>query len=253
MSVGWSLIGTGGTPTGPAAEWFALRFAHARALVPAANFDTVLGTDFAESVSSELDDVVGVATADPVDFYNGGVVAVSVGDAVIAPSSARLSLTGAPSHVGNLATRPWFMASLVRLNYQDAGALGNTRADSIALWSDDDNGVALGIFGNVPGGSSTNWVGSANLGSSITTVLGPALDTEEGPVWHLFEVWSDGAEVHFMIDGVEFAGTIDAVDVPGTPAQLGPRAIRDAVGDQVITNYDKICVVVASPTVGGTE
>jgi hypothetical protein len=250
----WSLKVTAGGAA--AAEWFLTRFARARALMTAAgvaaadNFDTIIAEDFGQTVTSELVDVVGVADASPVSAYNGGVVAVTVGDAVVAPSSARLQLTSPPSHVQALNERPWYVASLVRVIRPGDDELGDTAIDAVGLWGDADNRIGLGVLGNASGGSITNWVGYAVKDAGFTTVLGPALDPEESPVWHLFEAWFFDEELHFYIDGEEFASTLAADDVPGLPATLGMTIQRDDVGDVAAPNYDKVCAIVRSPRVG---
>lgn len=236
-------------------DWFARRFAHARALIPAADFDTIIAEDFGETITSELVDVTGVADASPVSFYNGGVVAVSVGDVVIAPSHARLQLTAPPSHVGGTG-KSWYMASLVRIIRPDDAEIGDTSIDAIGLWGDDSNRIGLGILGNASGGSTTNWVGYAVNAASFATSIGPALDPGEGPVWHLFEAWFDvdAGTLGFALDGVTFDDTIAAADVPtGQPLTLSMISQQDVAAEAFATNYDKACVIVASPTVGGTS
>lgn len=250
--VAWAMrIGSSATD----GDWFARRFAHARALIRAADFDTVIPADFGETITCELVDVVGVADANPVSFYNGGVVEVPVGDAVIAPSRGRLQLTQPPSHVGLLSGKSWYVASLVRVIRPPDAQIGATAIDAIGLWGDDNNRIGLGILGNASGGSTTNWVGYAVSAASFNTAIGPALDGEESPVWHLFEAWFDvGAGLlSFAIDGVNFATTIAAADVPAVPATLSMITQRDAIGDEAIPNYDKACVVVASPAVGASS
>lgn len=237
-----------------AGGWFAERLAAAKAAVPAAGFDTVIPAEFAETITSQLVAIVGVADADPSTLYNGGVVSVAVGDAVISPSSARLELVGSPSHVGDLAGKSWYAASLVRLDRPVNAQIGDTFCDMIALWADDDNTVGLGVLGDGSGGSATKWVGHVTNAASVATTLGPNLDPEGAALWHLFECWFDvdTGLTHFRIDGVAFAGTIAAAP-PSMPAALGLISRRDAVGDQSVANYDKLCVVVASPRVGGSD
>lgn len=229
-------------------DWFAQRFARARALIPDADFDTIIGEDFGGTITSELVDIVGVADADPVDFYNGGVVAVSVGDAVIAPSSARLQLTGSPSHVGILDGKSWYAASLTRLITPDSP--GDSRVDLIGLWTDDANRVGLGIW-NGSGGSSTNWAGYTLVDGSSNSSLGPLLDGES-PVWHLAEMWFnvDTGVLTFALDGVSFSTLLDADDLPSTPARLSMLFGADLADSPFATNFDKVCVIVKSPTVG---
>jgi hypothetical protein len=246
----WSLKAGGAA----AAEWFNLRFQRARGLIPAADFDTIIGEDFAQTITSELVDVVGAASADPVDFYNGGVVAVAVGDAVITPSSARFQPTIPPSHVGDLTGKSWYAASLVRVIRPPDDELGATAVDALGLWADAANRIGLGIF-NGSGGSTSNWVGYATVDSSTTTVLGPLLGSSESPVWHLFEAWFNvgtGA-LRFAIDGLNFADAIDVDDMPGVPAHWAMTIERSAVGNQAIPQYDKVCVVVASPRIGEAD
>lgn len=249
----WGMRVDGGSLAG---DWFAQRFARARALMPAADFDTVIPADFGETVTSELVDVAGVADASPVDGYSGGVIEVVTGDAVLFPSHSRLQLTGSPSHVGpSLVGRSWYIASLVRIIRPPDGELSDTEADAIGLWLDDDNRIALGIVGSGSGGSTTNWIGLADADGSVETREGPALDGEESPVWHLFEAWFDvdDAEMSFAIDGVTFADTIAAEFLPATPGRLSMIFQRDAAGSTVAANIDKACVVVRSPTVGGID
>lgn len=235
------------------AEWFEARFARARQLLPAAEFDTIIRAEFQDTITCELADTVGVATASPGD-ENGGVVAVAVGDSGTAPDSGRLQLTDPPNHVAELSGRYWYAASLVKIVRPPDGELGDTLCDAIGLWAtSNDNRVGLGIGGNLGSGSSTtNWVGYAIVDASVTTVLGPALDGEEDTVWHLFEAWFDldAGELHFAIDGEEFASTIDGADLPALPATLAMISERTAAGSQTIANYDKATVVVTSPRVG---
>lgn len=229
-------------------DWFAQRFARARELIPAADFDTVIGEDFGGTITSELVDVAGVADANPVDFYNGGVVEVNVGDAIIFPSHARLQLTGSSSHVGLLSGKSWYAASLVRQITPDSP--GDSVVDAIGLWTTDENRVGLGIFSG-SGGSSSNWVGYTLKDSSANTSIGPVLDGES-PVWHLFEMWFDvdSGILTFALDGVSFGTTLDADDLPATPARLSMIFEAAAADSPFATNYDKVCVVVRSPVVG---
>lgn len=245
-------VGGGGSFEG---DWFAQRFTRARTLIPDAEFDTIVPAEFAETITCELVDVTGVASASPVDFYSGGVVVVDIGDAVISPSHARLQLTGSSSHVGSLAGRSWYMASLVRAIRPDDDEIGNTTVEAIGLWGDDDNRVGLGIYGAVSGGSVTNWVGFTSVGGSTNTSIGPALDPEESPVWHLFEAWFDvdAGTVSFAIDGVTFDDTLATADLPSMPARLSMISDRFTAADPSATNYDKACVVVASPRVGEAD
>lgn len=252
----WALVTGGGDTDG---DWFAQRFTRARALATAAgvssdaNFDTIIPAEFAETVTCELVDVVGVADANPETGYNGGVVGVTVGDAVEAPNSCRLQLTSPPSHVGSLSGKMWYIASLVRVMRPEDDNVGDSAMDAIGLWGDDNNRVGLGIMGNASGGSATNWVGYVVDDSSFTTVLGPALDGEESPVWHLFEAWFIDDELHFAIDGEEFEDTIAAAALPAVAATLSMILERDTAGDPVAANYDKACVIVRSPVVGETS
>jgi hypothetical protein len=245
----WALRGGDSATDG---DWFAQRFARARTLLPLALFDTIIPVEFAETITTELVDVVGVADASPANDQPAGVVEVLVGDPAITPSQARLQLTGSGSHVRSLVGY-WYAAGLVKYaGPLEVADLGDTGADMIALWFDDDNRVTLGVLGNASGGSTSNWVGRANNAASNTTTLGPALDPPEGPVWHLFEMWLNeaAATLHFAIDGVEFGDTIALVDVPAQPAKLGPIVQRTAVGEVAEVLWDKLTVVVRSPTVG---
>jgi hypothetical protein len=251
MSVAWALVG-GSSPTpGAVTEWFAKRYADARAALPAADFDTIIGEEFAETITSEWVDTIGPTDANAVDTETGGVVEVVVGDAITAPSTGRLQLTGSGSHVRLLSGNNWYMAALAKyIAPLDVTQLGDTSADLIALWGDDDNRVSLGVLAS-SGGSVTNWVGRVRNDAGDFTTLGPALDPVEGPVWHLFEVWSNGVDtVNFRIDGVAFAGTIDGANLPAIAARLGMTIARSAVGDPAAVWWDKACVVVRSPRVG---
>jgi hypothetical protein len=236
------------------AEWFSKRFARARRLIPDAAFDTIIGTDFDETVTAEIVDLAGVAGADPVDGYSAGVIDVHVGGPDVQPSHARLQLTGSPSHVGpGVSSRSWYIASLVRLIRPSDDDMANTGpVDAIGLWSNDSDHIGLGLFGNGSGGSSTNWIGYADDDGSITTVLGPALDGEESPVWHLFEAWFDvgAGELSFAIDEEEFDDTIDVAAMPDLAMRLSMISNVDLVDIVVASNYDKACVVVAAPRVG---
>lgn len=245
----WALKGGGGA----AVEWFTARFLRARGLIPAADFDTIIPEDFANTITSEIVDVVGIASASPVSFYNAGVVEFSIGDSDVGPSSARMQLTQPPSHVGDLRGKSWYVASLVRCIRPVDGALGDTAIDMIGLVGDIDNRIGLGIF-NGSGGSTTNWVGYAMAAASATTVLGPALDPEESPVWHLFEAWfdADAQELSFAVDGITFDDTIAGAAVPAVPATLSVTGSQLLATGAFATNYDKWCAVVASPRVGET-
>lgn len=233
-------------------DWFAQRFARARLLLPLAEFDTVIPVEFAETVTTELVDVVGTADANAATDQPAGVVEVVAGDPAIATNQARLQLTGSGSHVRSLVGY-WYAAGLVKYaGPLDVTQLGDTSADMIALWFDDNNRVTLGVLGNASGGSTSNWVGRSDLAASNATTLGPALDPEESPLWHLFEMWVDevAATLNFAIDGVDFAGTIALADVAAQPGKIGPIVQRTAVGDVAEVLWDKLCVVVRSPTVG---
>ena len=244
----WALkAAAGGT-----ADWFLQRLAVARVIRPEVGFDTIIGDDFGGSILSELTDVVGTADATPSSNDSAGVVTLSVGDNVEALSTGRLALTGAGSHVKVLSSTPWYMAALVKITQPlDVTQLGDTRVDAVNLWGDSANWVAIGILGNASGGSVTNWVGSVDNGGTITTTLGPALDGEESPVWHLFEAWIDAdGDLHFAIDDQEFNSTIDAANVPSVSAMLSVFGQRSAVGDPALVNVDKYVAIVKSPTVG---
>lgn len=253
----WSLA-TGGPG---ALEWFTQRFIRARALAKAAgidnddNFDTIIAEDFANTITSELADVVGTADASPVSAFNAGVVLVEVGDVddpEPQPASGRLQLTQPPSHVGSLSGKPWYIASLVKATRPPDEQVGDTVTDAIGLWNTDENRVGLGIAGGIgSGGSSTNWVGYAISDASVTSVLGPALDAEGADVWHLFEGFFDGGELRFWLDGIPFDDPIDVADLPDVPATLSMIVQRLAVvSGQASANYDKVCAVVRSPRVG---
>jgi hypothetical protein len=244
----WALKFRGGGTN----DWFLDRLTTAKLLRPDAGFDTIIGDDFGNTIDSELTDVVGTADATPSTNDNAGVVTVAVGDPVVATSSGRLAPTGAGSHVKALSTGEWYMAALVKITQPlDVLQLADTRADAVCLFGDADNFVSLGIFGIGSGGSTTNWVGAASLAASVSTTLGPPLDPEEAPVWHLFEAWNEpGVGVHLSIDSVEFPGTIASANVPGVSAMLSAVVQRTAVGDQALVNVDKYCAIVPSPTVG---
>lgn len=242
--------GDGGAP----AEWFLARLARARTLIPAANFDSIIGHDFGQTVDVELADPVGTADASPVSGRPAGVIRVTVGDPVIALSSGRLQLVGAPSHVAQLNSNSfsWYAASLAKcVGLSD---LGDNSTDMIGLFSDADNRVMLGVRGTVSGGSTTNWVASSVSGGSESNRLGPALDVENA-IWHLFEMWSDGPAdtVSFAIDGAPFAGTFETEDLTNASASLGMVVERVAAGiDVADVLYDKVCVIVASTAPGST-
>jgi len=244
---GWALKTGGGGGSG---DWFLDRLATARVLVPDAGFDTILGDDWGTGIISEQ--IVDAGTADATLSENdtAGVVVSSVGDAVEADNRARLQLTGSGSHVKQLNQGAWYVAALVKITQPlDVPQLGETEADAITLWNDENNRVGLGILGNASGGSTTRWVGYVDNGAGFTTVLGPNLDGEESPVWHLFEAWFDGTDVHYSIDSQEFSTTISGAALPAVPARLAQYTIR-ADGDVALTNTDKYCVIVKSPTVG---
>ncbi len=242
----WSLKNGGGS----SADWFLNQLAVARLVLPDAQLDTIIGEEFGGTITSEVADQVGTASADDA-VITGGVVTLSVGDAIVATSSARLQLTGSTTHVRDLSLVPWFLAALVKVTQPlDVTQLGQTRADAVALWADVGNYVALGIQGAASGGSTVQWVGSVDVGGSLFTVLGPNLDPAEAPVWHLFQSWPKAGRVHFAIDGQEFLTSIDAANLPALPGLLSPTVARFATGDPALVNYDKIAVFVASPTVG---
>jgi hypothetical protein len=244
----WPLLngGSGGT-----ADWFLNQLAVARLVLPDAGLDTIIGADFGETITTEIADVVGTASVDAADNVSGGAITMSVGDNVAALSSARLQLTGAGSHVKDISLTPWFLAALVKITQPlDVAQLAETRADAVALWTDADNWIAIGILGNASGGSTVRWVGSTDKAASVTTTLGPNLDPEEGGLWHLFQAWPAADGVHFAIDGQEFLATIPLADLPAFAGMLSPTVQRTAVGDPALVTYDKIAVFVASPTVG---
>ena len=232
-------------------DWFLQRLTRARALIPAASFDTINGEDFSNTITSELVNTGGNASADGAS-YNGGVVSVAVGDAVIASSFGRLQPVQPPSHVGSLTGKSWYAASLVRITRPGDAEIPDTQADALGLWDDASNNLGLGIYGSE---SAANWVGHSVSGGSGTNVQGPALDGAESSVWHLFEMWFDvdAGLLRFAIDGTTFINTIAVADMPSVPAWWGMVSQRDAVGDQVISNYDKVCVITASPRVGGID
>lgn len=261
----WALLGGGAA----AVEWFTARFIRARELARAAgvadadNFDTIIPEDFGNTITSELADVVGNAEANPSTAFNAGVVTVQVGggDDPVTPNAARLQLTGGPdgppSHVGSLSGKNWYVASLVLVERPPDEQMGDTVADAIGLWNDSNNRVGLGILGNASGGSTTNWVGYVDNGGSFETSIGPALDPEGGGVWHLFEAWKvGGGPVRFALDGINFATSIDASDVPDVSATLSMYGERSPVAPPVgpvISNFDKACVIVRSPRVGEVD
>lgn len=244
----WALRGAG---SASAAEWFSQRFARARALLPAANFDTVIPVEFAETITTELVDVVGVASADPATATTGGAVQLEVGDLVTTPSQARLQLVGSGSHVAGLNTESWYMAGLCKFSDPDAAEIGDTSADMIGLWVDDNNRVMLGVRGNASGGSTSEWVGSARLAASESNTLGPTLDPDEAPLWHLFEMWFNvvTGNLTFAVDGSLFTG-IQAADMPAVAAKISMIINRSAVGDPAVVIYEKVALVVKSPTPG---
>lgn len=246
-----SFPASGPLPT-QATEWFGARFLRARTLIPAANFDTVIGQDFAETITSELVDVVGISDANAVEStVRGGVVELTAANGA-ANGSGALQLTGAGAHVqlqNAAAGGPWYMASLALLI--QPGSLTNTIGDMIAI-SDDANGVnfvSLGLYGPGSGGSVTNWTGTVCVASSLFQSRGPTLDPAEGAVYHLFEVWNDGTNIHFAIDGTEFATTVPAATAAAAFGKLKCRAVATAA-NAVACDYDKWVVVVKSMTVG---
>jgi len=246
----WSLIGGGVSPADATSEWFAKRFKRARALVSAANFDTVIGSDFGETISTEFVDEVGTVLASVPDDVDGGAVNLIVGDDAIALCQARLQMTASGSHVKSLASKSWYIAALAKYGGPFDANVGDTAVDAISLWADDNNRVTLGVLGNVSGGSTEKWVGRIENDSTNTTTLGPDLDALA--LWHLFEAWSDGTTVKFAIDDAVFAGTIAASLLPDMAARLSAIAQRSAAGeDRAIMTWDKFCVVVKSPDVGG--
>lgn len=234
-------------------EWFSARFDDAKAAIPGAGFDTIIREEFDQTVTAELADVVGVSDANPDTTQSAGVVTVATGDAVVTPSSSRLQATLPSTHVKLLDGVSWYAAALCKiLRPTGDDQMGNTACDAIGLWSDDNNHVGLGILGDASGGSLTNWIGYSDDDASISTVVGPALDGDESPVWHLFEMWFDvdAAKLHFRIDGTLFANTIGVAAIPAVSAWWAMISRRDDVGDQVVALYDKACVVVKAPTVG---
>lgn len=249
-SAAWAM--RGGDGAAASADWFQQRLARARVLIPAANFDTVIPIEFAETITTEIVDVAGTADATPADDVSGGAVILEVGDAAITPNQARLQLVGSGSHVADLSAESWYMASLVRFRGPfDEPQLGDTAADMMALWCDDDNRVTIGVLGNASGGSTSQYVGRVDIGASNFTTLGPLLGGETDP-WHLFEVWHDldAETVTFAIDGVEFDDPIDAANLPALSAKFGPIFQRTAIGDPALGVFEKAAIVVASPTPG---
>lgn len=239
-----------------ALDWFGKRYVRARALATAAgvsaadNFDTVIGDDFGGTITSELVTDAGTASATPSTDDRAGVVTVSVGSGVDTNSRARLQLTGSPTHVSE---NFWYIAALVKITQPlDVTQLAETEADAVGLWGDNDNRVGVGILGNHSGGSTSNWVAFTDAGGSFNTILGPALDGPESPVWHLLEMWTvDNATVRAALDGTEFLSTLSVADLPVSRMLLSPTYQRSAIGDELLANVDKYVVIVRSPTVGG--
>lgn len=250
MPNAWSLLN--GLQTS-ALDWFGKRYVRARALAAAAgvspddNFDSVIGDDFGGTIDSELVTDSGTASASPSATDRAGVVVVSVGSGDDALSRARLQLTGSPVHA---AENFWYIAALVKMNRLDLAQIAETQCDAVGLWADNTHRLGVGILGNASGGSQTNWVAHID-NAGFTTILGPALDPEEAPVWHLFEMWTvDNASVHAAIDGTTFPDALSVDDLPAAPLLLSPTYMRSAIGDPLISNVDKYVVIVRSPTVG---
>jgi hypothetical protein len=234
-----------------ALDWFAKRLVRARALMPAADFDTVIGEDFAQTVTSQLTETSDTVQADPeTTLVRGGVVTVAAGDSG-AGGAGTLKLVGPPgeaagAHVQGQNLGPWYIAGLTKI-IRPADASGNT-VDGIAVRNDDGSDfVAIGMRGP---SSATNWVGAVFVSPGLTTVLGPLLDNDESPVWHLFEIWNDGTLIHFAIDEVNFTDTIDAATAGATFGQLASRVTSPGAGFPAFGLFDKWAAVVKSMTVG---
>lgn len=248
----WAQVIPGGVAL---AEWFLTRYKRARALMTAAgvaaadNFDTIIGEDFGQTVTSALVDIVGTADANAENFYNAGVIRVDVDE----ESQARLQLTGAPSHVGSLSGKSWYAASLFRFTDLPLGDMGEVLADAIGLWGATTDRVALGTGGAIgSGGSLTNYVGYTVKDGSTNTTLGPAIDTEVA-LWHLAEIWAHGDALHFYIDGEEFGDNLPMTDVADVPATLSMFFWRNGTGDPMAVQFDKACAIMRSPVVGETS
>lgn len=236
-----------------ALDWFGKRYVRARALIPAANFDTVVPVEFENTITSELFDTADIIDAFPVTTFGGigvrgGAVGVTAGDSEFGGSGS-LHLTGAGAHVQTLdasAGGPWYVAGLTKI-IRPADPSGST-VDGVGLRDDTGNHfAAIGMRGPT---STTNWVGAVYDAPSLFTVLGPALDSDEGPVWRLFEIWNDGALIHFAIDELEFTDTIAASDAGNSWAQLLARIITSSGAHVANGFFEKWCAVVKSMTVG---
>jgi len=248
---------TGGS-SAVAGDWFANEFIRARAALTNAAFDTILGFDFSETITTEIVDGIGAFSASPVDTGgSGGILEVvaGVGDAITNPSQVRMQPTGCGRHVQNLRSTFWYMSALARLEADDTYDFGNSAADALALWNDDDNRVTLGLLGNASGGSATNWCGRAELAAGNATTLGPLINPSSlGGRWTKFAMWNDpiGGLLHFAVNDTEFAGTLPSTDAPNSAGTIGPILQRTAVGGPVRMWWDKLALIVTSPSVGTT-
>jgi len=233
-------------------DWFLQRLARARALMPSAVFDTALRVEFDETITTQLTDQTGTVAADPETILvRAGVVSVTAGDSG-AGGTGTLKLTnpvGEPAaHVQaqNGGGGKWYVAGLSKV-IRPSDSSGNT-VDGVALRDDDGtNLVAIGLRGP---SSATNCVGAALSGGILTTVLGPALDASEAPVWRLFEFWNDQTLIHFALDGIEFSDTIDVANAAGVFGQLAARVTSPAAGFPATGLYEKWTAVVEWMTVG---
>lgn len=246
---------SGSVGAGAAGDWFSDRFVRARTLVPAAEFDTVLGMDFDETITVELADVVGVASGAPISGVNGGAFEMDVGDPIIAPCQARWQPTGCGGHVKMLHVA-WYLAALARFGGPfTVPLLADTEADALALWVNDNNRVTLGVLGDASGGSTTNFVGRIRTGGGDTdTILGPGIGGGPTGVYHLWEMWNDETAVHCAIDGVEFAATMPTANLPFSTARISPLIRRDAaIAQSAGVVWEKHVLVTTSPRPGSPD
>ena len=224
--------------------------------MPSADFDTVIGEDFAEAASSELVTVSGTTSVAALNStVRAGVFELTAADGG-SDGSGALQLKGAGAHIqlqNAAAGGPWYFAGLAKII--QPGDLTNTIADLIAV-SDDGNGqnfLSIGIYGPGSGGSLTHWIASCFAsGSAVFQQAGPLLDPPEGEVYHRAAMWVDDAtpaKIHFSLDGVEFGTPQLASAAAATFGKLKCRAVATA-GNAVAVDFDKWCVVCKSMTVG---
>lgn len=181
----------------------------AQSLIPTADFDTVLGSDF-ETTSWFGTQLLNGGTV-PLSVTDKGGVARLVSGAT-ANGIAVLFPVGGGSAIDNARTSPWYFYARIKVaTTVDAVGIARIGISAISAGVPANPGVAIGATGAV---STTNF--SYRVVNSGGTVVdsgnGPALDTN----WHTVEMHNDATTVTFLFDGVSI-GTTAATNVGAVP------------------------------------